>query len=307
MAPLRRRNSSFRFAASVPLNPDGITEVRFRLPSAPWRIRSVQPTISRVFKKRPVSLRRLKRSVLQKEAEADSESDDEIYASDGTLPALAMDVDRSPSPVASASAATSTEFANIDLNNPPRPISRKGKDRELVLYPSVPSGVHDRKSPAPTSASTARLTRTLSRASISEESRGSSVAPPESRGRTLWTRWGEKDGEPIFVRRNPGKGITAWWEAFSTAPLRVPPDLSNKRDLALGDVFCNHIPGTESPKLWVWASSKHQSPHWKSLAEGDAREDGKRLYITPKRQDPSWVEAEWCYKQILKRQRTTGE
>lgn len=36
--------------------------------------------------------------------------------------------------------------------------------------------------------------------------------------------------------------------------------------------------------------------YWKRAREGDTREDGRRLTISPKRQQPGWVSPDWGVK-----------
>lgn len=118
-----------------------------------------------------------------------------------------------------------------------------------------------------------------------------------------------KNGQPVFIRRRRNSStkdktcITWFWECYSRAPLQAPPGLSDRPDLALGDIFCNRVGGIDLPKLWIWTSDGDQHPHWNPIAEGDVRDDGRRLYITPKKKEPSWVKSDWCVKQMTKYQR----
>ncbi|KAI0666484.1 hypothetical protein C8Q78DRAFT_984230 [Trametes maxima] len=98
--------------------------------------------------------------------------------------------------------------------------------------------------------------------------------------------------------------LTFWWECTSRVPLREPPpSLSNKPELAINDLFCNRITGVDMPRLWIWTSDGDKPPFWKPISEGDTREDGRRLSITPKQKRPSWVKSDWCVKQMVKQQR----
>lgn len=52
--------------------------------------------------------------------------------------------------------------------------------------------------------------------------------------------------------------------------------------------------------MWIWTKDGSKIAFWKVTKEGDVREDGRRLSITPKLGLPSWVKPEWCMRQMLK-------
>ncbi|KAI0644130.1 hypothetical protein C8Q79DRAFT_927957 [Trametes meyenii] len=119
-----------------------------------------------------------------------------------------------------------------------------------------------------------------------------------------------KNGQPVFIRQQwksstKDKGcMTAWWECNSRVPLHEPPTaLSSIPELALGDLFCDRVVGVDTPRLWIWAAVGDKPLFWRPIAEGDIREDGRRLSITPKLKCPSWVNADWCVKQMVKHHR----
>ena len=93
--------------------------------------------------------------------------------------------------------------------------------------------------------------------------------------------------------------MTYFWESFTAIPLGQPPDLAAYNDLAIGDIYCNIVRGDiEAVQLWIWTMGSDGTGYWKRAREGDVREDGRRLTITPKRQQPSWVSPTWGVKQL---------
>lgn len=96
--------------------------------------------------------------------------------------------------------------------------------------------------------------------------------------------------------------VTYFWESFTAVPLHHPPDLSSYPTLTAGDIFCNHVrDGSRAVQLWIWTIGDGVGS-WKRVREGDVREDGRRLTVTPKRQQPSWVSPTWGEKQLRSQQ-----
>ncbi|RDX47413.1 hypothetical protein OH76DRAFT_1484767 [Lentinus brumalis] len=193
----------------------------------------------------------------------------------------------------------------------------------------IPTVVARARSPesVPPSASTAppsstqpprpavRLTRSASRSSLQNSSKIGSrslAASIEARLKpngSIITRFGEQDGEPIFIREDRVTSttepdvVTYFWESFTTTPLRQPPTLTMYPDLTVGDVYCNHVKGeVKATQLWIWTMGSDGSAYWKRAREGDVREDGRRLTVTPKRKQPSWVSKNWGVKQLRNQQ-----
>ncbi len=114
----------------------------------------------------------------------------------------------------------------------------------------------------------------------------------------------QQDGEPIFIRDKKNTSTiepdiwTYFWESFTAVPLLQPTNLTSHADLAIGDVYCNHVRGAAKPQLWIWTAGADGEGLWKRASEGDMREDGRRLTVTPKRKQPSWVLPGWAVKQL---------
>ncbi len=99
--------------------------------------------------------------------------------------------------------------------------------------------------------------------------------------------------------------MTNFWESFTAVPLRQPPNLTSRPDLAYGDVYINIVRGemigqVNTEQLWIWTEGADGHGFWKSASAGDVRNDGQRLTITPKRLNPSWVGLSWAVKQLRK-------
>lgn len=125
-----------------------------------------------------------------------------------------------------------------------------------------------------------------------------------------WSDLLQQEGEPIYIRdyrvtSTTEPDILTWyWESFTSAPLRHPPDLTSYSDLAFGDIFCNIVTGdNDFAQLWIWTAVGDGSGQWKKAKEGDLREDGRRLTVTPKHLKPSWVSPDWGIK-VLRNQKS---
>ncbi|KAJ3000373.1 hypothetical protein NUW54_g6793 [Trametes sanguinea] len=275
MSPVRKRDSAFR------------------TPSAPWRVRDAQPTLTRTFRARTDGSRR-KGKDRHSRADVESDSDDvDVDGNDIEDPASGLSTSGQIGDAASSIARSAKPEVFVDFEAHSISAARnKGKSRSgLTRYPSVTSiASNDDAHP--------------SRQGSVSSWRSSSRPPAAGSGgdAPIWTRFGMQNGEPVFIRDSRCSStkdkdcITSWWESSSRAPLREPPDLSDKPDLALGDLYCNHVIGIDAPQLWIWTTDG-----WKPIAEGDMRaSDNRRLSITPKKKLPSWVKGDWCLKQMVK-------
>ncbi|KAJ2987709.1 hypothetical protein NUW54_g9347 [Trametes sanguinea] len=302
LATFVKPSSKFSFRVSVPVQTNVTTHIDIRVPSAPWRKKSIQPTITRRFKihgsdsSRRAAGRSRRNHPEDGATESEMSSDDnESVSSRSVTPTVLEGEGKGQGAGSSASAS------RLRTQSPrPEPFidlkahgSRKGKGRafrsssvlsEDVPYdPPLPSG----------SASTSRA-------------RGGSVPPPAD-GPAIWTRFGVQNGEPVFVKEHRHSSttdkdcITYWWDCNSREPLREPPDIKDKSELACGDLFCNHIAGVDMPQVWLCSAIENGRPVWKPIAEGEDRPDGRKLSITPKTKKPSWVKAQWCVKQMVHR------
>ncbi|KAJ3005289.1 hypothetical protein NUW54_g4404 [Trametes sanguinea] len=293
MSPIRKTGSRFRFVAGVDVNAGFAAHVDIKIPSAPWRVRDALPTITRTFRARSESGRRKgKNKRLKSNLDSDSE---ELDGNDSEEPAS-----RTSTPGFNDNAAPSSIAHDgkpdvfVDFDTQSYSTRNKGKTRAaLVRYPSVTSIASNDDRPT---------SRQGSVSSVRSSSRPAATASGSGSETYIWTRFGMQNGEPVFIRQWRNSStidkdcITYWWESSSRTPLQEPPDLSDRPDLALGDLYCNRVAGIDVPQLWIWTTDG-----WKTIAEGDVREsDHRRLSITPKKKLPSWVKAEWCIKQMVK-------
>ncbi|RDX51815.1 hypothetical protein OH76DRAFT_1417161 [Lentinus brumalis] len=130
------------------------------------------------------------------------------------------------------------------------------------------------------------------------------------------TRYGSRDGEPLFIRDTKRTSttepdiLTFYWESFTAQPIVSPPDLTRYADLREGDLYSNVILSETCERedaidvqLWLWAPGADGTCVWTRAREGDVRDDGRRLIVTPCRKEPSWVSRTWGVKQLVQSQK----
>ncbi|CDO73918.1 hypothetical protein BN946_scf185016.g75 [Trametes cinnabarina] len=302
MSPYRKPSAKFIFQASVPVQTNVTTHIDIRVPSAPWRKKTIQPTITRRFKVHGSDAGRRAAGRSRRKHPKDEATDSEVSSSDDDN---ASRRSVTPTPLEGDSTGpgvgSSISASRLRTQSPrPEPFidlkthgSRKGKGRAIRSLSVVSGDEPFNPSSSNGSASTLRV-------------RGGSVPPPAD-GPAIWTRFGVQNGEPVFVKEHRHSSttdkdcITHWWECNSREPLREPPDIKDKSELASGDLFCNHVAGVDMPQVWICSAIKNGHPVWKPIAEGEDRPDGRKLSITPKTKKPSWVKAQWCVKQMVHR------
>lgn len=83
-----------------------------------------------------------------------------------------------------------------------------------------------------------------------------------------------------------------WWETTSPERVQEPPDLSNRQELRLGDLFLHrHDDGIQ---IWIWTPGREeQSRQWRKIPEGYVRADGRILAFTEVNKQPSWLDPDW--------------
>ncbi|KAI8969513.1 hypothetical protein BD414DRAFT_541103 [Trametes punicea] len=101
----------------------------------------------------------------------------------------------------------------------------------------------------------------------------------------------------IVVIRAPCEGEyapdgiqTAYFQTEGPTSIDHPPAFTSADKLELGDVF--HHRNTldwKRSQLWLWEDDDDGLPHWKPIKVGCRRQDGRRLILTKKRHNPSWV------------------
>ncbi|KAI0363955.1 hypothetical protein BV20DRAFT_983494, partial [Pilatotrama ljubarskyi] len=109
---------------------------------------------------------------------------------------------------------------------------------------------------------------------------------------------------------NTGTGVSdgGYFKSEASHLMTSPPDASECQRLQLGDVFVHAAKGLNPPKyqLWLWTPSDDGSAYWQPIPAGYAREDGKRLNLSAKKRDPSWV-TEKYFKRAQKVERDLAE
>ncbi|KAI0364517.1 hypothetical protein BV20DRAFT_1039371 [Pilatotrama ljubarskyi] len=100
--------------------------------------------------------------------------------------------------------------------------------------------------------------------------------------------------------------VTSWFSSEEAALFDNPPDPSACQNLTVGDVFCHAATATDPPayQLWLWIPDSNGELHWRAVAPGYRREDGRRLILTATRKDPSWVTEEY-YRRIARKEKKT--
>ncbi|KAI9069636.1 hypothetical protein FKP32DRAFT_1671207 [Trametes sanguinea] len=299
--------AKFRFTATATVLANLTTHIDVQVPSPPWRVRSV-PTITRQFKSRssgPSDARQIDGQAADSDSDEELDSEGEQVSSRGATPATEGQLAPSGSGSSVGPSALSQPDPLLDLRTQSISSSRKGKARQaptLIRYPSVASNA---------SGDDPLIPSTSRQGSVSRRS-GSSppelVLPPTDEA-AIWTRFGVQNGQPIWFREHRISStkdkncITYWWASHSRAPLAEPPNISDQDELAIGDLFCNHIMGVDVPQTWICTSVGDGTATWNVIGVGDTRHDGRRLTITPTMKKPSWVTPKWCAKQLLIQQR----
>lgn len=98
-----------------------------------------------------------------------------------------------------------------------------------------------------------------------------------------------------YDKEGPSAGIeTFWFESEGDRPIESPPDLTAQGDLHVGDLFYHR--NTIRPKcsqLWIWIEDTAMGFTWKPVKIGHRHSDGRRLTLTEKRKNPSWIGEKW--------------
>ncbi|KAI0742324.1 hypothetical protein C8Q80DRAFT_1273016 [Daedaleopsis nitida] len=277
-------------------------------PSPPRRLRGLQLTVTRVFNKRP----KKGKEPLKRRGSITGPSRRAGTPSATPSPKVVQTPQRDPSMDIDDDDQESS-LTSLSPSPPPTPATSVAIARARASAGSgaLPSILRT-KTPQRPGRSAVPLTRSSSRGSVKSGSkRGKKSSVEEEIQRRLEasggivTRYGEQDGDPIFIRDSRVTSttepdvLTHFWESFSLIPLRQPPDLSSHPDLVFGDVYCNIVKGNvPTVQLWHWTREAGSDGVWQKVKEGYQREDGRQLSITPTRHQPSWVSQEWYRKQL---------
>ncbi|KAJ8456370.1 hypothetical protein ONZ51_g12168 [Trametes cubensis] len=157
----------------------------------------------------------------------------------------------------------------------PRPSSRSSV---LRIVPILRTRTQNEPPATPVAS---RITRSVSKLSLKNVSLDSQLEP-------------EPEVDLPFIKRET-KPHTAFFSSSGPRLLSSPPVLRNQDDVKMGDVFCHKT--ADSIQLWL-RSYEGGNCVWRKVDIGYERNDGRRLSITKKLQNPSWVGTEWCGKRI---------
>ena len=87
------------------------------------------------------------------------------------------------------------------------------------------------------------------------------------------------------------KVMMYWWESVSPERIQTPPDLSERQELRMGDLFLHrHDNGIQ---IWIWTEGRDGRRLWKKIPEGYVRADGRTLAFTEVNKQPSWLDPDW--------------
>ncbi|KAI0713508.1 hypothetical protein C8Q76DRAFT_693409 [Earliella scabrosa] len=297
--------SSYTFSATVRRERDHPAVIECVAPSPSRRVRGAELTATRLFKTKANGVKRAKQaSVVEPLAGTSGQRSCTPGPSSQPRPSQTAEA-------SSTALSRGLQRGNFDESS----LSSISSASSPPSSPLIPPAIIRARSPEQLQVSkrppAVRLTRAASRGALKSSTkvfRRASMAAIERRldpNGAILTRYGEQDGEAIFIRDKRVTSttepdiVTHFWESFTAIPLPEPPNLSSYPDLTVGDLYCNHVRGAApSIQLWLWSVAVDGTGYWKKAREGDVREDGRRLTITPKRQQPSWVSADWGIKQL---------
>lgn len=86
------------------------------------------------------------------------------------------------------------------------------------------------------------------------------------------------DGQPMG---------TAYFKTETDSQIIAPPDFSTVPDVRLGDIYCHCTP--TSCQLWIWSVCAGNVRGWEVIPLGKERGDGRKLSVTTKYHNPSWI------------------
>ncbi|KAI9059818.1 hypothetical protein FKP32DRAFT_1679510 [Trametes sanguinea] len=167
--------------------------------------------------------------------------------------------------------------------------SQAGRALPIHTQPATPkSTVKGKATATSVAASTSMSGRAASVASTSRRASTPSamIAANPSRERS-WRWFKGKSGQFL---ENGEPAWTAWFKSESSSEISAPPDFSTSPLVRTGDVFLHCTPNN-TYQLWVWecGPQKAVGPRWVSVPLGHRRWDGRKLTVTSRRREPSWV------------------
>ena len=92
---------------------------------------------------------------------------------------------------------------------------------------------------------------------------------------------------------------TAWFQSDSSERIASPPNLDSRPDIEPGDIYLHILPN--DTQMWLYSMDSTGDMRWKVIRQGFSRADGKRLYITDSRRNPSWVTEKWYNTKMQER------
>ncbi|KAI0364052.1 hypothetical protein BV20DRAFT_983397 [Pilatotrama ljubarskyi] len=265
---LSTRPTVYTFSARTPIAHGQTTYLEFAAPSAPGRDTTCSPTILKVLdaQRPPFSVR------------ASTPESGGRSSTPSTLTFSDRDADDAK--------RISPKLEPDHRVQGAKTFTSRTPPLRIQLLSQLPQ---DDKSSA-TASNTRRITRSGSRSSIASTSASTFAARPADPSDDID---GSQSELPYHKRQT--KPHTAWFSSEGERPITYPPLMRNQHEVRLGDVFCHKTP--EASQLWVWEATERGSC-WREARVGYERPDGRRLSITDKKREPSWVGPEWCSKRI---------
>ncbi|KAI0740500.1 hypothetical protein C8Q76DRAFT_790945 [Earliella scabrosa] len=287
----------YYFTASRRCETGSPTFIECVAPAPARHVRGAALTATRRFKSQPAALIRPAQVVKRHEMRMKDQQGSASRASTPGPSSKRAVTPRAHSPSGESSSSEESSLSSL----PSSPLMR-----------AFPKASATPRSSTQAQAGTARVNQPTSRSSLpplkklGKKATLATIAEYVKPNGELITRYGEMDGEPFFIKDNRTTSTidphvrTPFWESFSSEPIDHPPDLTSYPDLKVDDLYSNVV--LDLPQimvqLWIWTVGADGSGFWKKTREGDVREDGRRLTITPTRHQPSWVSPGWGIKQL---------
>ncbi|KAI0652980.1 hypothetical protein C8Q70DRAFT_1059737 [Cubamyces menziesii] len=281
------RMASYTFSARAPIRHGKTTYLEFTTPSPPHTCEAVRPTILQALdtynvveaRTEYVHLRTLDDRLTKSNSASNhngghaGDADQDAHPRERKLPVTVLKTEQAPRPSSRSSVLRIVPILRMRTQNEP---------------PATPVA--------------SRITRSVSKLSLKNVSLDSQLEPePEVDVRVFYV-----NGSRTVIKRKPQlpfikretKPHTAFFSSSGPRLLSSPPVLRNQDDVKMGDVFCHKT--ADSIQLWL-RSYEGGNCVWRKVDIGYERNDGRRLSITKKLQNPSWVGTEWCGKHISAR------
>ncbi|KAI0351501.1 hypothetical protein OH77DRAFT_1429563 [Trametes cingulata] len=297
---LLRRNPTvgrldFEFSAIAKIRPGQVTRMKISVPSTPLRRRDCQPTVFCDFSGNALAPKAEPSSPVQASPQAGvSEGSRRTSVSLERTPLSIPTLQRvQPSTPASSAIPPLIDLAEKVRS---RGVARSPAPGGPSTNPAVVLPPREVSPPSETSltdpAGPSNATTGESGVQLPGIQDDVAASTPFLIRHWLTAPKSEADGDDDINARR-----TWWFETRSDQPIPYPPDLTRQGDLQLGDLFLHRY--GDQHQLWHWVDETGEGPRWKSVHVGSRRADGRRLTLTPKKKQPSWVGEKWFIRRGL--------